>query len=179
VCVLDDFSSRTVEKIAACIQSERREGDVIVMSLHWGGNWGYGVSERHRRFAHELINVAGVDLVHGHSSHHPKPIEVHRGKLILYGCGDLLNDYEGIRGYEHFRAELGLMYFPELDCATGNLVRLTMTPTCIRQLRLSLASQIDVCWLSEALSQVCEPFGTSVQLSPQGDLALSWDSNTA
>ena len=35
--------------------------------------------------------------MHGHSSHHPRPIEVYRGKLILYGCGDLVDDYEGIQ----------------------------------------------------------------------------------
>lgn len=174
LCVLEDFSLHTIENIATWIRSQRRDGDIVVMSLHWGGNWGYEVSERHRRFAHQLIDAAGVDLVHGHSSHHPKPIEVYRGKLILYGCGDLLNDYEGIGGYEHFRPELGLMYFPEIDCATGNLVRLTMTPTCIRQLRLNLADQSDARWLGAALSRACEPFGTSVRPSPEGGLALEW-----
>jgi len=47
-----------------------------------------------------------VDIVHGHSSHHVKGIEVHRGKLILYGCGDFIDDYEGIKGYEAFRDDL-------------------------------------------------------------------------
>ena len=46
-----------------------------------------------------LIEEAGVPVVHGHSSHHPKAIEVYEGRLILYGCGDFLNDYEGIAGY--------------------------------------------------------------------------------
>jgi len=132
------------------------------------------VSDEHRRFAHQLIDVAGVDLVYGHSSHHPKPIEVYRGKLILYGCGDLLNDYEGIGGYERFRSELGLMYFPAIDCETGDLVRLTMTPTCIRQLRVNLADPGEARWLSAALSRECKPFGTSVRLLPEGDLALEW-----
>ena len=30
--------------------------------------------------------------------------EVYRDKLILYGCGDFLNDYEGIGGYQPFAA---------------------------------------------------------------------------
>ncbi|HLS79881.1 MAG TPA: CapA family protein [Steroidobacter sp.] len=174
LCVLDDLSLHTVEKIATCIRSERRDGDIIVMSLHWGGNWGYEVSDERRRFAHQLIDIASVDIVYGHSSHHPKPIEVHRGKLILYGCGDLLNDYEGIGGYEHFRSELGLMYFPEIDCATGNLVRLTMTPTRIRRLRINLADRSEARWLSAALSRECQPFGASVRLLPEGGLALEW-----
>lgn len=41
--------------------------------------------------------AAGIDVVHGHSSHHAKGFEVHRGRLIVYGAGDLISDYEGIR----------------------------------------------------------------------------------
>ena len=37
---------------------------------------------------------------------------MHGDRLVLYGCGDFLNDYEGIGGNEGFRGELGLMYFP-------------------------------------------------------------------
>ena len=53
--------------------------------------------------------------------------EGHRGlpqRLILYGCGDFLNDYEGIRGYEDFRSDLALMYFADIEPATGNLAAL-------------------------------------------------------
>ena len=42
-------------------------------------------------------------------------------RLILYGCGDFLNDYEGIRGYEEFRSDLALMYFADIEPTTGNL----------------------------------------------------------
>jgi poly-gamma-glutamate capsule biosynthesis protein CapA/YwtB (metallophosphatase superfamily) len=63
----------------------------VVVSVHWGSNWGYGVGPDQVRFAHRLIG--GVDLIHGHSSHHPRPVEVFGGKLVLYGCGDCINDY--------------------------------------------------------------------------------------
>lgn len=171
---LDDLSRHTVDLVAARIASERRRGDIVVMSLHWGGNWGYEVAPEHQRFAHQLIDLAGVDIVYGHSSHHPKPIEVYRGKLILYGCGDLLNDYEGIDGHESYRAELGLMYFPEIDRETHELVRLTMTPTRIRKLRTNLASQKEAQWLGTALSREGQPFGTILKLTPEGRLALEW-----
>ena len=46
-----------------------------------------------------------------------KPL--YRDKLILYGCGDFLSDYEGIRGHEQYRGDLPLMYFPYLEAATG------------------------------------------------------------
>ena len=80
----------------------RRDGSIIVLSIHWGDNWGFEIPDDHRRFAYRMIDDAGVQLVHGHSSHHVKGIEVHDGHPIIYGCGDLLSDYEGIRGHEIF-----------------------------------------------------------------------------
>lgn len=44
---------------------------------------------------------------------------MYRDRLILYGCGDFINDYEGIGGYESFRGDLRLMYFVDLDAADG------------------------------------------------------------
>ena len=75
-------------------------------------------------------------MVHGHSAHHVKGIEVYRERLILYGCGDFFNDYEGIGGYEAFRGDLSLMYFPTLEPASGRLKALRMTPTQVRRFRL-------------------------------------------
>ncbi|MGH1571072.1 CapA family protein [Methylobacterium sp. P31] len=112
VNVVPDFSIATVLAIAEQVNRHRREGDLVILSIHWGPNWGYDVPIDQRRFAHEVIDRAGISIVHGHSSHHPKGIEVYRGKLILYGCGDFLNDYEGIVGHEEFRGDLTLMYFP-------------------------------------------------------------------
>jgi len=144
-----------------------------VASLHWGSNWGYGVSKDRRRFAHALIDKAGVDVVHGHSSHHPRPIEVYRGKLILYGCGDLINDYEGISGYEMFRGELGLLYFVTLD-RSGRLQVLAMRPLTRRRLRLNVSSQADAAWLANKLDEESERFGSRVELAPDLTLQLRW-----
>jgi poly-gamma-glutamate capsule biosynthesis protein CapA/YwtB (metallophosphatase superfamily) len=56
------------------------------------------VDEDQVRFARRLID-GGVDVIHGHSSHDLRPVEVYRGRLILYGCGDCIDDYEGISGH--------------------------------------------------------------------------------
>jgi len=74
------------------VQAIKRPGNIVLVSIHWSGNWGHDIPHEQRALAHDLIRKAGVDLVHGHSSHHPKAIEVYRGKLIRYGCGDLIND---------------------------------------------------------------------------------------
>ena len=111
---------------------------MTLLSVHWGGNWGYEISREEIEFAHRLIE-SGVDIIHGHSSHHVKGIEIYHDRPILYGCGDFLNDYEGIQGYENYRSDLGLMYFPGMDAATGRLAELKMVPTRIKHLRVNRA----------------------------------------
>jgi poly-gamma-glutamate synthesis protein (capsule biosynthesis protein) len=132
------------------------------VSIHWGGNWGYHVPSVHRSFAHALISSGLVDAVHGHSSHHPKSIEVFEGKLILYGCGDFLNDYEGISGQEEYRADLTLMYFPTFDCESGRLLSLRIQPMQIRKFQLKEPGQEDVKWILSMLNRErlgsCEEF---------------------
>ncbi|MCL4799762.1 MAG: CapA family protein [Burkholderiales bacterium] len=174
VCVLPDLSARSVEEIAGRVRAAKGTGDVAVVSIHWGGNWGYDIGRAERAFAHGLIDTAGVDVVHGHSSHHPKGIEVHRDKLILYGCGDFLNDYEGIGGYEAFRAELTLMYFPTVDAASGRLLRLALTPMRVRRFRLERASDEAARWLAAMLGREGKKLGTRVERESGGTLALRW-----
>jgi poly-gamma-glutamate synthesis protein (capsule biosynthesis protein) len=171
---LPDLSMQTAARIAALVRQHKRGRDRVVFSLHWGGNWGYTVPPEQRAFAHALIDDAGVDIVHGHSSHHVKAIEVHRDRLILYGCGDFLNDYEGIEGHEGFRGELGLMYFPDLDGASGRLRALTMTPTRIRKFQVTRADDADRRWLFERLRRECGRFGCEVEMRDDGVFALHW-----
>jgi poly-gamma-glutamate synthesis protein (capsule biosynthesis protein) len=172
--LLADLSTKTSQRIAQEVQALKRAGDIVVASIHWGGNWGYQIPPEYSRFAHALIDVAGVDIIHGHSSHHAKGIEVYKDKPIIYGCGDLLNDYEGIRGYEHFRDDLALMYFLRMDPATGKLVRLEMVPQQIRRFRLNRVSDKDASWLRDILDRECRRFGGRIELSSENSLVLYW-----
>ena len=167
------LSSADADAAAAWIGRHRRPGDVVVVSIHWGANWGYAVSDARRRFAQALIDRAGASIVHGHSSHHPLGTEVHRSRLILYGCGDFINDYEGIGGNTQFRPDLSLMYFPAVDPETGELVGLEMTPLRIRRLRLNAASRADAAWLATTLDRESARFGARVEQAGDG-LRLAW-----
>jgi poly-gamma-glutamate capsule biosynthesis protein CapA/YwtB (metallophosphatase superfamily) len=164
---------RMVQKIAAV---PRAESDIVIVSIHWGGNWEYEVPAEQRRFAHRLIDEAGVDIVHGHSSHHVKGIEVHHGRLILYGCGDLINDYEGLPGNDEYRGDLGLMYFPRMNPVGEGLMELRMQPTQMRRLQLSRPSAEDVKWLLETLNREGRKFGTRVHLASDNRFHLEWRS---
>ena len=161
VFLLPDLSDATADECLDRVRSRRRHGDIAVVSIHWGDNWGYEVPDAHVRFAHRLLD-GGVNVVHGHSSHHPRPIEIYKSKLVLYGCGDLITDYEGISEYEHFRDDLVLMYFPQLDSDTGELVRLQMTPMQIRKMQLVRPPAQEREWLRSRLANVSRDFGCDV-----------------
>jgi poly-gamma-glutamate synthesis protein (capsule biosynthesis protein) len=132
------------------------------------------VSSEQKTFAHALVAEAGVDVVHGHSSHHPIGIEVYEGRLIVYGAGDFYNDYEGIGGYEQFRGDLALMYLARVQPATGRLLGLDMVPFKLRRFRLERAAPGDAAWLAETLSRASEGLGTSVKVEEGGRLELVW-----
>jgi poly-gamma-glutamate synthesis protein (capsule biosynthesis protein) len=157
--------------IARAKAAARQDGDLVVVSIHWGANWGYGVPPDQVRFAHQLID-GGISLIHGHSSHHPRPAEVYRGRLILYGCGDCIDDYEGISGYEEFRDELRLLYFASLTPGTGTLRALRMVPMRARNMRLRHASPADSRWLAATLRRISRGFGAQIERQPDGTLLL-------
>jgi poly-gamma-glutamate synthesis protein (capsule biosynthesis protein) len=174
VNLLPDLSDGTAARIAEQVRGVKRPGDVVIASIHWGRNWGYGIPRGHRSFAHALVDIAGVDIVHGHSSHHPKGIEIYKGKPILYGCGDFLDDYEGIEGYEGFRDDLVLMYFPRVDPRNGRLMTLNMTPLQIRNFRLNRPSRKDAEWLRQVLDGESRKFGARVEAADEGRFTLRW-----
>jgi poly-gamma-glutamate capsule biosynthesis protein CapA/YwtB (metallophosphatase superfamily) len=169
VNVITPLTDAAADRLSAAADRVRRPGDVVVVSVHWGTNWGYDVDVDQVRFAHRLID-GGVDVVHGHSSHHPRPIEAYRGKLILYGCGDLVDDYEGISGHEQFRDDLRLLYFARLTAGSGRLEQLRLVPLQTRRLRLRRASAADVEWLRAVLDRVSQSFGVRVDRGTDGVL---------
>jgi poly-gamma-glutamate synthesis protein (capsule biosynthesis protein) len=174
VHLLRDLSAPGIDAVARQVGAHKRRGDVVVASIHWGGNWGYDVPAAQRRFARALVDGAGVDLAHGHSSHHVKAIEIHRGRLILYGCGDFVNDYEGIGGYESYRGDLAFMYFPTLDAASGELRRCELVPTRMRALRVQRVGADDAAWLRARLDRESAPFGVRSEPHAGGLLLLRW-----
>jgi poly-gamma-glutamate synthesis protein (capsule biosynthesis protein) len=171
--LLEDLSEATARRVADSMLQVKRAGDVAVVSIHWGGNWGYDLSHEQIAFAHRLVEE-GIDIVHGHSSHHAKAVEVYRDRLILYGCGDFLNDYEGIRGYERFRNDLALLYQVRVDPRQGRLVAARLVPMQVRRFRLNRASEADASWLCALLNRLGAPFGTQVQLAGDNSMTLRW-----
>ncbi len=175
VNLLRSLSDRAVRRIKRQVEAVRQQRDIIVASIHWGSNWGYDIRLEERKFAHRLIDDVGVDIIHGHSSHHVKGIEVYKERPIIYGSGDFLNDYEVISGYESFRDDLTLMYFASMDPSTGKLVRLHMTPIQIKRFKASHASRKDAIWLRDVLNREGKKFRTRVEMNRDNTLTLKWN----
>lgn len=80
-------------------KAKKLNDSLVILSIHWGPNWAYrysGDNQKWRQaFAHACIDQCSVDVIYGHSSHHIRGMEAYNGKLIIYGAGDLINDYEG------------------------------------------------------------------------------------
>lgn len=173
VNLLDDLSEATAVRVADQMRVHQQQGDLIIASIHWGSNWGYEIPRDQIIFAHRLIEE-GVAIVHGHSSHHVKAIEVFNGHLVLYGCGDFVTDYEGISGYEMFRSDLAQMYLIEIDSRSGELIAARLVPMHMRRFRLERASVADAQWLCDRLNQLGKPFRTGARLDKEARLLLEW-----
>ena len=84
----------------------REQADVVIVSWHWGlspyqiyPNAGAGdveVMEYQKEMGHFVIDC-GADMVIGHHSHQPQPIEVYKGMPILYSQANFVHDLEGFR----------------------------------------------------------------------------------
>ncbi|MFD2687512.1 CapA family protein [Streptomyces phyllanthi] len=169
VAYVPELSAAAAEAVVRHLRRAKGPGDVAVVSVHWGSNWGYRVPRDQIRFARALVD-GGADIVHGHSSHHPRPVEVYRDRLILHGCGDFVDDYEGISGYEEYRDDLRLAHLVSVAPGTGRLAGLRLVPLRARRMRLEPAPAADRAWLRATLDRVSDR--ARISLSPDGTLTL-------
>ncbi|MFJ9706570.1 CapA family protein [Streptomyces sp. NPDC101234] len=176
VAYVPELSASSAAEAVTAVRRARGAGDLVVVSVHWGSNWGYLVPRSQVRFAHALVD-GGADVVHGHSCHHPRAVEVYRDRLILYGCGDFIDDYEGITGYEEYRDDLRLAHLVTLAADTGRLVGLRMVPFQVRRLRLEPAPAEDRGWLRHTLDRISH--GVDITLDPDGALTLGASADSA
>lgn len=170
VNLLEDLSEKTAARISEQMRIHKQPGDLAIASIHWGSNWGYEIPNREILFAHRLIEE-GFDIIHGHSSHHVKGIELYQGRLILYGCGDFINDYEGITGNEEFRSDLALVYLMQMD-SSNHLATSRLVPMQMRRFQLHHASTEDAQWLCKLMNQLSAPFDTQVQPAEDNTLIV-------
>jgi poly-gamma-glutamate capsule biosynthesis protein CapA/YwtB (metallophosphatase superfamily) len=85
------------------------QADLVIVSLHWGGEYQAAPSPRQRFIAQSLAR-AGADLIIGHGPHVLQPVERMDKALVAYSLGNLLFDQP----------------YPD-DCHWGVILRVTLT----------------------------------------------------
>ena len=106
------------------IARARRAGaDVVVVVPHWGREYTDAVTAEQRRVARDLV-AAGADLVLGSHSHWAGPLELIRGRLVVYSLGDLVFDLQ-----HDARTQQGLIV--EATFAGRHLAQVELHPTLI------------------------------------------------
>lgn len=147
------------------VRESKRAVDVLVVSAHWGSNWGYEPPPEHISFAHALIE-AGADIVFGHSSHVFRGIELYHGRLILCGAGNFVDDYTVD---EIERNDQGFIYVTTIE--NGLPKSMSLRPTLIRGCHASLAEGLHASRIVDKMSELCAALNTRTKWN-QGEQRL-------
>jgi len=156
-----DLGDSRAQYLLRIIREQRARVDFLLVSAHWGSNWGYTPPEEHVEFAHALID-AGVDLVFGHSSHVFRGIEFYKGRSILYGAGNFVDDY-AVDPVE--RNDESFIYVANVEDRISR--NLHLYPTLIRRCRALRATGIHELRIIEKMKDLCGAFSTTVNWNPE------------
>lgn len=139
---LVDYTSRTKSRLRTLLKNHHRESpsSLNIFSVHWGPNYSWHPSCEIRSMAHFLIDECGIDVIHGHSSHHVQGIERYKTKLIIYGCGDFVDDYALTPEYRNDLSAVWRLTVNEQEepGARLKLRRLEIFPTRIKDFQTKL-----------------------------------------
>jgi hypothetical protein len=101
----DDFqSNRDLDAAAAVVAKAQAGADIVIALVHGGGEGrdamhvprgkeyvGHEYRGQMVDLAHRLVE-AGADLVLGFGAHHPRAMELYRGRIIAYALGNFLTN---------------------------------------------------------------------------------------
>jgi len=141
----------------------RASVDFLIVSAHWGPNWGYEPPREHVLFAHALVE-SGADVVFGHSGHVFRGIEIYKHKPILYCAGDFIDDY-AIDPVERNDESFVFLLEGEAD----KVGRIELYPTKIEMFQANLARGAEIQRIGDKMRRLCAMFGTGLVLKkPHG-----------
>lgn len=148
---------KRAQKLLKSIQDLKQELDVVIISAHWGPNWGYDPPQEHVSFAHALID-AGADLIFGHSGHIFRGIEIYKNCPIIYCAGDFIDDY-AVDEIE--KNDESCIFVVEKESQKSKLY---LYPTFISQFQANLAPPAFQQEIISKIENLCKNLGTKVNL---------------
>jgi poly-gamma-glutamate capsule biosynthesis protein CapA/YwtB (metallophosphatase superfamily) len=145
-----------IESVTKDIQKVRNLVDVLIISIHWGPNMLQRPTQEFRTFAHQLID-AGVDIIHGHSSHIFQGIEVYKHKLIMYDTGDFVDDY----AVDPLLRNDQSLFFQVVITKNGP-IKVLLIPTIINNMQVNKAKGKNYKEIMERIKKLSFEFDTKI-----------------
>jgi len=155
------LQERRAQQLFESVRKTKEEVDLLIVSLHWGPNWGYMPQAEHPPFAHALID-AGADMVFGHSGHIVRGIEIYKNKPIMYCTGDFIDDY-AVDSIE--RNDQSFLFLVETDGPT--IVRLLLYPTVIRNFQAMRAKNHECQAIVALMQRLCTNLNAATKWNEQ------------
>jgi poly-gamma-glutamate synthesis protein (capsule biosynthesis protein) len=155
-----DLENRDVKRFRSLVEQAREKKDLVVVSAHWGPNWGREVPEEHAALAHCLVD-SGADVVFGHSAHVFRAVEIYRDRPILYSTGDFVDDY-AVDRIE--RNDESFVFLVELG--EGEETRVVLYPTTIREFQANLAEGARARSIAEKMQCRCRSWNITSSWGP-------------
>jgi len=149
-----DLEDANTRELVAAVEAARRTVDLLVVSLHWGSNWGTRPEAGQRAFARALVD-SGVDLVYGHSPHVFRGVEVYNNRPILYSTGDFLDDY-AVDLEEHNDESFLFL----VTTSGARISSVTLYPTVIKECQVHRATDAHALSIAARMQHLSYELGT-------------------
>ena len=177
-----DYSQKTRQRLKDLITRPTETTPALkVFSVHWGPNYSWQPAQEIRDLAHFLIDDCGIDIVHGHSSHHVQGTERYKGKLIIYSCGDFVDDYALVPEYRNDISGIWQVAVEETESPNVNhglrLKHLEMFPTKIDRFaaRRLECNEADFDWVQRKIGSLSAELGTNVEIESTNGRCVAVD----
>jgi poly-gamma-glutamate synthesis protein (capsule biosynthesis protein) len=148
-----DTQAETLARLESDIgQLKAKNADLMILSLHWGGNWPKKPSAQYQDFAHAAIE-RGIHIVYGHSPHIFQAVEPYGHGWILYSAGDFLDDYavDPI-----LRNDWSFIFVVEVQ--KDRVAEFQAIPVRLKYAQTHLARDREADAICERMQQLCAPF---------------------
>jgi Bacterial capsule synthesis protein PGA_cap len=73
-------------------RARRRGARIVIVNLHWGGEFVSSVTPQQRALARRLTTSPAIDAIVGQHAHVAQPIRRVRGKPVVFGEGNLISN---------------------------------------------------------------------------------------
>lgn len=151
-----DINDRRMQNLLKQIENVRNEADFLIVSAHWGSNWGYDPPPEHVSIAHAMID-AGADLIFGHSAHVFRGVEIYKNRPIIYSSGDFIDDY-AVDEIE--KNDESFIFVLEIEKDSSKLY---LYPTCIDQFQANLAPKDRQKAILSKMESLCKGLGSHLK----------------